>query len=134
MKGRALQNILSANSAYATALGSDPNGGIKLYPSASVPQGAVRPYATYTLVSRPESQNKSGRGIYTANIQIDHYANTQDQAEELDDLCFIALNRYSGTEEGVKIMDVRGEGASDGFNEGQESYYRTTEFSFKIHP
>lgn len=134
MTGAVIQHILSNNTPYAEAIGADPQGGLRLYPSSDVPQGTPRPYATYTIVSRPENQNKSGRGIYTVNIQIDHYASTYDQAEQLDALCFAALNRLRGTINGVRIMDTRGEGANDGFDEPQEARHRTTEFSFKIHP
>ena len=131
MKPSTLKTLLSANSAYAAALGSH-DGGIKLYPAGNVQQGVRRPYAAFTQVSRVEAQDKSARGIYTVNIQIDHYANSIDQAAELEALCIAALNRYKGEVDGQKIKSIRVQGGNDGFQEGQEANHRLTEFSIKI--
>lgn len=133
MKGKVLQHILSNNAEYAAEM-TDPRGGVKLYPSGEVPQGTQRPYATYTRVSRTEDQNKDSRGIYTVNLQVDHYADTTDKAEELDGLCVSALNRFKGTVEGTKIKSIRVMGGNDGFNEQQEANSQMSEFTVKINP
>lgn len=134
MKGKTLQSILQSNAAYSAAIGSDPAGGIKLYPASQVPQGSKRPYATYTRVSRVEDQNKDSRGIYTVYLQIDHYATTADMAEQLDFLCIAALNRFSGEVEGQKIKSIRVISGNDGFSERVEANSAMSEFTVKINP
>ena len=134
MRGKVLQSILQSNAAYAAALGFDPAGGIKLYPSSQVPQGTARPYATYTRVSRVEDQNKDSRGIYTVYLQIDHYATTTDIAEQLDWLCVEALNRFSGVVEGTKIKSIRVISGNDGYSTQLEANSAMSEFTIKINP
>jgi len=134
MGGKELQKILQSSAAYAAALGPDPAGGIKLYPSSQVPQGTARPYATYTRVSRVEDQNKDSRGIYTVYLQIDHFATTVDKAEQLDRLCVEALNRFSGVVEGTKIKSIRVISGHDGYSPQLEANSTMSEFTVKINP
>jgi hypothetical protein len=135
MKSIVLQTLLGGNAAYATALGSDPAGGIKLYPQGKVPQGTKRPFAVFiNPVSRTEDQNKDARGFVRTNVQIDQYGRTLDEAEDLDELCVNALNRYRGIVNGVNISSVRVISGNTGFNDNQESNRRTSEFSFLNQP
>lgn len=134
MKSAALFHILNSNSAYSEEIGTDSAGGVKLYPNGEVPQGTRRPYATYLWVSRTEDQNKSGRGVRTERLQIDHYASTVHQAEQLDELAFSALNRYRGVAAGVKIEQIRGISGDSGFSPDQEATRRTTDYTVRIQP
>lgn len=132
MFAKVIYTLLDDNAAYKALCGTDSSGKLKLYPASTVPQGIRRPYAAYTFVSRVEQQDKTGRGIYTVNVQIDHYANTVDDAEAMDHTAITALNRYKGTVSGVKVKSIRVQGGNDGYNENQEASHRLTEFSIKI--
>jgi len=135
MHGTILYSILSGNSAYADALGEDPQtGGIKLFPKIAR-QGTTLPYATYTLISTVPEQDKDGLGLITYRVQLDHFSNTHSQLETLHSLAVSALNRFRGVVAGNKVNSVRWEpGGGDGFDDGSESRRSMSEFSIKIQP
>lgn len=126
--------ILNAHEGYRDAVGLDEFDMVKFYRADRVPQGTARPYSTMSLVSRVEDQNKEERGMYRVSIQIDHFGNEFSMVEVIDSQCFLALNRYSGTVEGMEILSIRGSGAMDGFNRDQEADYLTSEFTILINP
>ena len=129
MKTAAIYSILLNNTSYADAIGSDPAGGVKVYPSES-PQGTEKPYAIIVNpVSIQERQSKQGRGMVKVFFQIDHYAETTDQVENLDKLAISALDNYRGVVEGENINKIRVQGGSQGYEESQRSRRRTSEFS-----
>lgn len=126
--------ILNDHEGYRNAVGLDEFDMVKFYRADRVPQGTVRPYSTMSLVSRVEDQNKDERGMYRVSIQIDHFGSEFAMVEVIEAQCLVALNRYSGTVEGVEIRSIRGSGAMDGFNRDQEADYLTSEFTILINP
>ncbi len=135
MHGTILYSILSGNSAYADALGEDPQaGGIKLYPSVAR-QGTTLPYATYTLISVVAEQDKDALGFVTYRVQLDHFSGSQAQLETLRSLAVSALNRFRGVVAGNKVNSIRWEsGGGDGFDDGTEIRRIMSEFSIKTQP
>ncbi len=126
MINQVLHTLLAADASYAAKM-SDPNGGVKLYPNRG-PQGVQRPYAVWTRVSRVENHDKDARGMTRHSIQMDHFANTTDEADELDALAIAVLDRYKGTVAGVKISSIRVIGGSGGSGDAQEDRRALSEF------
>lgn len=124
--------ILNADASSKTEIGVDSSGYIKVYPAGDVPQDVERPYATYLLVSEPENQDKDGDGWIEQNVQLDHYGNTTIEAEAMHTASYAALNRYSGTINGISVNSIRARGGGSGWSEDKESRRRSKEYNIKI--
>jgi hypothetical protein len=133
MIGAIIPGILSTDSDYAAALGEDPAGGIKLFPR-NVRQGIAAPYAVWMIVSQSEDQNKDARGFVTFMVQVTQHAKTYQEAEELNNKCVAALNRFRGVVAGITVNSIRVVSGGDGFVEATELQAVFSEFSIKIDP
>lgn len=138
MYAKVLYGILNNDAVYRAVVGVDDNDNINLYPRGEVNQTKTRPYAAYGLVSRSEDHNKDGRGIIQYNVDLHHYASktvgSVSNAAEMDEAAINALDHFKGVVEGVKVKGIRVQGGGDGFDEGQESYHRSSEISIKVNP
>src|SRR5690625_4365566 len=128
-----LQKILTDDVDYSTAIGADPEGGIRLYPNVA-PQRVRYPYATTQIISRVEQQNKDARGLITYMVQINQVSKSVAEATYLDSLCIAALNRYKGEVNGVKVSSIRVVGGGGDFAEPHEDMPLYSEFSVKVNP
>ena len=133
MYGKIIYTLLNADADYRSALGVDSAGDIKIYPKTA-DQCVKRPYMVYSLISRTEDANKDERGPVTFNVQVDHYASTDGQAENLDKKCIEILDRFKGHVAGVAVTRIRVFGGGAGFSEKLEADRRTSEFSIKVNP
>lgn len=134
MYAKVLVGILKNDQAFIDACGLDGNGILKLWPSGDVNQKASRPYATYLRVSRTFEHNKSRRGVQNINVQIDFYATNINEAEAMEEAAMNALDHFAGLVEGAKVQSIRIQGGGSGFNEGQESRHRMSEYRMRLNP
>ena len=134
MYAKVLYGILNNDQGFKDACGVDGNGDVHLYPSDGVPQNLQRPYATYLRVSRTFEHNKSRRGVQNINFQIDFYETLKSEAEEMEEAAMNALDHFSGLVEGAKVQSIRIQGGGSGFNEGQESRHRMSEYRMRLNP
>lgn len=119
--GKVIYGLLDADATYKSAIGSDSDGNIKVYPSGDVPQGLSRPYAVYQVVGGSEEHDKDAHGISSPRFQLDQFASSHDQACDLDDKAKDALDRYTGTINGVKVQSIRAMTAMDDFGKQSDS-------------
>lgn len=134
MIGKVLIEILKGDPDYVSGIGTDPKDGqLKIYRDLA-PQSVKRPYATWNLISRTEDQDKDDRGVITYMVQVNHFASAAGQAEELDRLCIMALNRYQGVVAGVNVFGIRVVSGGSEAGEKIDDSLVFSEFSIKVNP
>lgn len=78
----------------------------RIYPEV-VPQGSEFPCIVYSKTSIEPNDTKSGASTNDRiNIQIDTYGETYQQTETISGRVRTALDRYSGTLEGITFQQV----------------------------
>lgn len=100
MIGKAIKARLTAHS------GTDALVGGRIYP-LRLPQGPTYPAVRYQVISAPRTQLMGGPvGEVHARVQVDCYALTYEEADQLSAQVRIALNRWDGTSGGVVVEAV----------------------------
>lgn len=130
--GKVIYGILNSDSAYKAALGSDSDGAIKVYPVGDPPQGITRPYATYQVVGGNEEHDKDAHGISNPRFQLDQFATSHQEACDLDELAQAALDRYSGTVNGVEVQSIRALTPFNDFSDKSDAKRVYTDFTTRI--
>lgn len=133
MEHKVIYSLLNADATYKAACGTDATGNVKVYPIVA-PQGTNMPYAVVNTISPTREHSKDERGVSTPRVQVDHYGNTAEQAEELAELCLNVLDHYKGTVAGVSVSSIRELDGSTGYQDDTKSKKRITEFSMRINP
>jgi len=102
-----LRGRIVAAPAVAADLGS------RLYPRDKVPQTAIKPYATYQVISDPRPEHLKGYdGARQSRMQIDIYADTYERARLIGENIIIAV-AMPGAQGGVRFGHTKGEGPRD---------------------
>lgn len=78
----------------------------RIYPAGEVPQGAVKPYVTYQLISSPRNSVMSRDTVTRPRFQITAWADDYLDAKNVKEQVRLALQRFSGTVSGMVIQAV----------------------------
>lgn len=113
--------------AVVSILNSASISSIKGVHGGRVPQGAALPRVRITSIDAPE-RCKQGIGMYNYTVQVDVFAHTYKEAQDLGILVRNALEGASGTYEGVQVRDSMYLGGQDGFEDSNDIYQRILEF------
>jgi len=108
MIGKAVYNILSNASGVTNLIGT------RIFPSIA-PQGTQHPYSTYRVTNTEMVDTKANvipREL--PQVQIDVFARSREDAENIAAAIRSALHGYTGTVQGIKIVDTRIINQNDG--------------------
>ena len=122
--GKAVYNILNSDSDVNTAA----SGGI--FPGIAR-QGAVPPYIVYRIDETEPNDTKDGVSDFDFFfIIIEAYAKTYSAVDDLSIKVRTALDRYSGTANGVTVTSVQFEDKVDVFT--GDARFHSQEEDFKV--
>jgi hypothetical protein len=126
--GKVIFGLLSATSDVTDIVGTSP---VKVFPIVA-PQGIKPPYVTYFKVSSDPQNSKDGQPVDHIRMQIDCYALTYPQLEDLHAAVDAALNLYSGTINGVLVDEIRFETENDTVEEEEDFYRLSADYLLRI--
>ena len=133
---RAILNILTADSDFSAAIGSD-SGTIKVY--TIFPQRTIsKPWAAMKIVNQVGNPTKStGSDVDNVSFSIRIFNNDMDDVIDTAEKCRTALEGKSGTFDTVAIGDIEFESFNDDFLffEGEQPLlYRELNFEIWVTP
>jgi hypothetical protein len=119
---KAVKYILENNAALATALGTDSEGDIKVYPIHPRKE-VVFPFAVFnisSLNSNPAKDLKSYGSMDEIRLRVTVYANDLDSLLNIAEKTRIAMDdrKEGGTFNGQYISSIDFDSMSDGFDQG----------------
>lgn len=126
--GKVIYGLLSAASNVTDIVGSSP---VKVFPNTA-PQGITPPYITYLKVSNAPQNSKDGQPVDHIRMQVDIFALTYPQLEDLAGKVDAALNLYSGTVNGVLVDEIRFETENDTVDEDEDMYRLSVDYLLRI--
>lgn len=110
----AVKNLIGDDEAISGMIGG------RIYPQ-ELPQGAVLPAVTYTVVSDMTGYTMRGAGTKRPRFQITAWGETPDDAFTLAGLIEGKLSGFRGLAGGVQIPGIFKEDGRDRFEEGFEN-------------
>lgn len=124
--GKAIFNILSNDSNVTNIVSG------RIYPTRAFNNAAL-PYVVYSQISN-EPQNEKGRAatVDIATYQVSCFAKDYSQAVDLADAVRKALEKQSGTFNGVDVEDIVVEGSNEVFDEDQGVHHIPIDFGLFI--
>ena len=125
--GKAIYNILSGTLAISNKVGT------KIFPNVAT-QSESFPFIIYDVQSDSPEDTKDGvANLDITNMMVSAYSDTYSNATEIGSSIRDALDRYSGTVNGVVINTIVFEGYNDAFDDmsGRDGIYRKS-LDFKI--
>jgi hypothetical protein len=129
MTGKAIYSLLSS-AAGVTAI-----AGQKIFPSIAK-QGTQLPFIVFSLISTDAHDDKDGPSdLDVERWQVSCFAQSYDQADQLNKACRTVLERYSGTTAGVNIQSIRFLGTQDIFEEdaGEKGvHHKSSDYSIRV--
>lgn len=98
--GAAIRDVLITN----TKVNNVVSGRVRFL---ALPQNAILPYLTYTLLSDTPSDTLQGMaGLFNCSFQIDCWAKTYGEAVNLGEKVRLALQGYGGINKGIEIQGI----------------------------
>ncbi|MCB0587022.1 MAG: DUF3168 domain-containing protein [Phaeodactylibacter sp.] len=86
----------------------------RIYPD-TVPQNASFPYITYSVINTlPTDDKDGGSRLDVVGVQVDIYSRDYSEAQTIAAGCRAALDRYSGTNNSVKVDKIKFSNESSG--------------------
>lgn len=124
--GAPLVTRLQATTQITDIVGTPP--GSRIYPQR-LPQLPTYPAIRYTLLGRTRVQSmQQANNLVQRRVQFDLYAETAAECDNLFAALNVALERFKGTVDGVKIQDIMPDEGSGIENMEQEGeLYRVTQ-------
>tara|TARA_R100000656_G_scaffold14887_2_gene14623 strand:+ start:2949 stop:3386 length:438 start_codon:yes stop_codon:yes gene_type:complete len=126
MIGKAIYDILANDTDVASLVGTS------IFPNVNYLDDRTYPYIAYHHLAEEANDTKTGAGnspihgvstLNVAKIQVNCFNKTKFQLEELAEYARIALDRNSGTYNGVKLQSIQFENQNDTFNfEGYQDF------------
>lgn len=110
----------------------------RVYP-LTIPQKAIYPAATITVISNEPSDTKTGASALDAwRVQIDSYAKTALQAQQLDSAIRTAIDRFRGTvtvtgDAAYFVDGIRYENTNEVMEGEKDIFRRSTDYQIRIH-
>lgn len=96
------------------------------------PADVTRPYVTYQMISNPRERTIDGvTGLTRARMQLDCWAATPAEAEDVAAAVRQALEGFAGTAGGVTVKYARSEDEADTFNEPTDLQGKRLDFIFE---
>lgn len=106
--------------------------GTKCYPNVA-PQKAVVPFVVLTIVGNVPYDTKSGPSEVDAfTVQVDSYAATYSEVQDLDRKIRTAIDKVTGTWDGVTIDGVRYETSRDDFENDPQEHRRSSDYRVRV--
>jgi hypothetical protein len=127
--GKAIYSILGADATVTGLLGS--GNALRVYP-IQAPQNAALPFVVYTKVANDPQDTKDGQAVDHIRIQIDVYASTYSNLEDVSAAVDGALNLYRGTANGVVVDEIRYETENDTVEEDETFYRNSVDYLVRI--
>jgi len=122
----ALFDILSNDATVASLVGT------RIYP-VSAPREAAMPYIVTRIIANRPSDTKDGVStVDYLRVSIDVVAQDTDQALEIDDAVRQALDRFSGTANGVNVTSAQYISTLEDWNWVDERYEVTSDYHVRI--
>lgn len=101
MTGKAIYALLSANATLVTAVST------RIFPDMAT-QEADYPFLIYTVTGTDPSDSKDGvSGLDAVQVSVTTFATTYTQAVDVSELVRTALDRKTGTYQGVTVQSIR---------------------------
>lgn len=127
MIGKAIYDLLS-NDATVSGLVST-----RVYPD-TVPQNASFPYVAYTTTSTLPTDAKDGVSrLDVVGVQVDIYSRDYSVTQAIAAACRDALDRYSGTNNGVQVDGIKFDNQAAGNYEQQIGvFWVSQDYSIRV--
>lgn len=123
--GKCIYNILSNDSDVSGVIST------KIYPSLAV-EDVAYPYISYNQEGHEFSDAKDGKSqLDIISYDIEIYSETLSELNDLGIKVRNALDRYSGTVEGIEIQSVRYTNESYVYNDIDRVFNKTQTYSFR---
>ena len=124
--GKAIYNILSNNSGVTSIT-------TRISPLL-IGQTLNLPAVVYSQIDTDPNDTKNGVSLLDEiQIEVDAIAETYEGAEDLASAIRTALDRYTGTANGVKVQSVQFNNESDTLEKVQNGFYTITQdYTFRI--
>lgn len=101
MIGKVIYDILSSDGTVSGEVST------RIYPD-TVPQNASFPYITYSVINTlPTDDKDGGSQLDVVGVQVDIYSRDYSEAQTIATGCRAALDRYSGTNNSVKVDKIK---------------------------
>tara|TARA_R110000751_G_scaffold46775_2_gene104963 strand:- start:4134 stop:4535 length:402 start_codon:yes stop_codon:yes gene_type:complete len=127
--GLAIYNILANNSPVSAIVGT------RIFPNVAK-QTTSFPFIIYDVQSENPTDYKQGvSSLDTDNVMVSCYCKTYSEASDLAKKIRTALDRVSGTYNGVVIQSIKYDGYNDLFTESsadQGIYRKALQFNLRI--
>lgn len=124
--GKAIYSILSNHNSVTNIVSN------RVYPVRAY-NDAPFPYVVYTLISNDPVNEK--HRVSTADIvsfQVSCFANNHEQAADLSEAVREALEKQSGTFNGIEVEDIAVISTNTGFDEDQDVHHIPLDFELFI--
>lgn len=124
--GKVIYNLLSADGAVSALVGT------RIYPMIA-PQEAADPCITYTLNSIEYNETKdAASSLNFEEWAVNGFSKTFTEANDLRDAVIAALNRFSGTNSGVKISNTVVKRADHFYDNEERLFAFVIRFNFVV--
>lgn len=124
--GKAIYSILSGDNNVTNEVGN------RIFPVRAA-QGASYPYIVYRFISDTPSNFKQGKADFDqASLQVSVYSKEYPKVCSISESIRDALERKSGTFNGVDVSDISFDDLQDLFDEDQKIHMISNDFTIFI--
>jgi len=101
----------------------------------TAPQGTTGNHIVYHVIDVVPAYAKETTSVFDDyRIQVDIYSNSYSGVMTLSDSVRTALDRVSGTIEGVEVSDMRFDGAQDAYEISTDEFGVSQDYIIKVRP
>jgi hypothetical protein len=124
--GKCIYNILSNDANVSATVGT------KIFPSLGI-ENIAYPYIVYEMVNLDPTDTKDGVScLDTEEFEIEIYTKNPSDMSTLGTDVRNALDRYTGTVEGINIQSIKYNAENSGYTDGDRIYLKMQSYSIRI--